>query len=416
MNNNLIKMLGSKQGLTGLLMFLLPFLSLVTRWGVGLCSFLFLLGALACFKDSRSALARQWPAVRWVAAAFLFNFLFAAACLVLRPEADLGSLEKPSRMFFAISALALVLAWRPDRKMLWWGVSGGALGGALLVGYQRAVLDLDRPGGLMNAITTGDMLLCLGLISLAAVIDRRDLRRAALPIVGMLAGLAGTIITGTRGGSIALVLAALLLLRYSQLLNGRLTRALVLACFALVAATYFVPATGVRERVAQGVTDVNVYLDGGSAFSNVGIRLELWRASALLIADAPLLGVDPSVARKKMEAHIQRGELDPVVLPAEHFHNDALQGLVIGGVPGLFAWLAILAAPFAFFARQLRAQVRVGRERVALALAGMLVVICFFSFGLTEVIFWSVKASMFYALTIFLLMGLCLNAKENDGK
>lgn len=416
MNNNLIKMLGSKQGLTGLSMFLLPFLSLVTRWGVGLCSFLFFLGALYYFKDCRSALARHWPAVRWVAAAFLFNFLYALACLALRPEADLGSLEKPSRMFFAISALALVLAYRPDRKMLWWGVSGGALGGALLVGYQRVALDMDRPGGLMNAITTGDLLLCLGLISLAAVIDLRQLRRAALPIIGLLAGLAGTISTGTRGGLVALLLAALLFIRYGQILNGKLTRALVLASFALVAATYFVPATGVRERVAQGVTDVNVYLDGGSAFSNVGIRLELWRASALLIADAPLLGVERAVARKKMEAHIQRGELDAVVLPAEHFHNDALQSLVMGGVPGLLVWLALLAAPFAFFARQLQGQGRVSKERLALALAGMLVVTCFFSFGLTEVIFWSVKACMFYALMIFLLMGLCLNAKENDGK
>ena len=50
------------------------------------------------------------------------------------------------------------------------------------------------------------------------------------------------------------------------------------------------------------------------------------------------------------------------------------------------------------------------------AQAGMLVVLCFFGFGLTEVIFWSVKGSLFYALMIFMLMGLCLNAKENDGK
>ena len=36
-------------------------------------------------------------------------------------------------------------------------------------------------------------------------------------------------------------------------------------------------------------------------------------------------------------------------------------------------------------------------------------------FGLTEVIFWSVTGSLFYALMVFLLMGLCLNAKEKIG-
>jgi O-antigen ligase len=42
----------------------------------------------------------------------------------------------------------------------------------------------------------------------------------------------------------------------------------------------------------------------------------------------------------------------------------------------------------------------------------MLLVLSYFSFGLTEVIFWSVRSAMFYALTLFVLMGLCLNARE----
>ena len=44
------------------------------------------------------------------------------------------------------------------------------------------------------------------------------------------------------------------------------------------------------------------------------------------------------------------------------------------------------------------------------ALAGTLQVTSYLAFGLTEVIFWSVRASLFYALMVFVLMGLCLNA------
>ena len=77
-------------------------------------------------------------------------------------------------MLLAISALVLVLWARPDRRFLWWG---GALAGAFLVGYQRLGLDMDRPGGLMNAITFGDMSLCLGLISIAAMLDQRSARQ-----------------------------------------------------------------------------------------------------------------------------------------------------------------------------------------------------------------------------------------------
>jgi O-antigen ligase len=51
----------------------------------------------------------------------------------------------------------------------------------------------------------------------------------------------------------------------------------------------------------------------------------------------------------------------------------------------------------------------------AQALAGALVVFSYACFGLTEVIFWSVAGSLFYALMVFLLMGFCLNAKVKIG-
>lgn len=416
MNTNLMKTLGSKQGLTGLLMFLVPCLSLVTLGGVGVFSVLFFFAAIFCFRDCRTALARHWTAVRWVGAAFLCHFLFALVLLALRPEGSASNLESPARMFLAVSALALVLAYRPDRRMLWWGVVGGAVAGALLVGYQRLVLDMERPGGLANAITTGDLLICLGLLSMVAAVDLRSRRAVLLPALGVLAGLAGAVFTGTRGGMLALLLAAPLFLRYGDAMGGRHIRTLVLGSFVLLGAAWLVPQTEVRDRVNQGVADVTTYFEGGSAYTNVGIRLELWKGAALLIAERPLMGVRHAVAKDKLAAHVKAGTLDPVVNEPVHFHNDILHVLVTGGVLGLLAWLSILVAPLVFFARMLRGARDGGKTPLALALAGMLVVLSYFAFGLTEVIFWSLRASLFYALMIFLLMGLCLNAKEADGK
>jgi O-antigen ligase len=66
--------------------------------------------------------------------------------------------------------------------------------------------------------------------------------------------------------------------------------------------------------------------------------------------------------------------------------------------------------PFLFFLRQLK---RRDPALTAPALAGLLLVISYFSFGLTEVIYWSVRSTMFYALMLFLLVGLCLNARRD---
>lgn len=78
MNNNLMKMPEPQRGLVAAVAFVLPFLSLVTLWGVSFSSFLFLLVALFYFKQSRAALARHWPAVRTVGFGFLMYFLFCS--------------------------------------------------------------------------------------------------------------------------------------------------------------------------------------------------------------------------------------------------------------------------------------------------------------------------------------------------
>ncbi len=416
MNNNLNKVTHWRTPVVAILVFLLPALVLLTNFGVGLCGFGFLIVALAAPRASRANLVRYWPQVRWVLLAFLANFLFWSACFLLRQEAPLSTLDKPSRMLFGAAAMLAVLAARPDRRVFWAGVVSGAVGGAVFVLYQRWGLGIERPGGLINAITFGDLLGCLGLLALVGAIDLRGSRHVVWPMLGALAGVLGALATGTRGIWLALPFAGLLLMKYSRFLQGRAVRLVVLAALALVMTAYFVPATGMRARVAEGISDVTSYSQGGTANSHMGIRFELWKGAAIMIGERPWLGREIGTYKAYMATLAQQGRVDPVVVPMEHLHNDALQVLVTGGVVGLLFWLATLIAPLVFFVRTLGDHRGASRQRVALSLAGMLVVVCYFSFGLTEVIFWSVRSSLFYALMIFVLMGLSLNAKEEDGK
>jgi O-antigen ligase len=326
----------------------------------------------------------------------------------------MNTVEKPARMFFAVSALVAVLAARPSRRMLWWGVIAGALAALPFVAWQRIALGVERPGGLINAITFGDLALLLALLSVTAAIDMREnARQAGLAALGAIAGLGASLLTGSRGGWLALVVAALLFLRYARGIQGRRVRVLLAAGAAVVAVAWFVPATGMQARFAEGVGDIRTWVDGGNVNTRVGTRLELWKGASMLIAEHPLLGLDFSACRARLADYAREGKLDPVVLALPHLHNDGLQELATGGVVGFALWAAILAAPLLFFARQLRAGMK--RPQFAVALAGILVVTSYVSFGLTEVIFWSMKGSLFYALMVFVLMGFCLNAKEQIG-
>jgi O-antigen ligase len=393
------------------LVFLLPFLTLVTKFGVGLCSFGFLLAALWRAPESGAQLRRHLNDIRGVLTAFAALFVYTGLCVLLHPGLHLRYWEKPSRMLFAASALAAVLVLRPARKALWWGLIGGTVAGAGLASWQRWVLHIDRPGGLMNAITFGDIVLCMGLMCLAAVLDFRG-RQRLWPALGVVAGLVGTVATGTRGGWPAIVFAALLFLMYGHYLRGRFAKAAAALVAVLMIGAYFVPQSGMSTRLAQGIEDVHSYFGGGSAFTNVGVRLELWKGASLLIERNPWLPRSPAQVRGELAALVDAGTLQPFVLEAEHFHNDALQALVFGGVAGAVFWFGTLLWPFLFFLRMLRAHESAPPGLVATALAGMLLVLGYFSFGLTEVIFWSVRGAMFYALMLFVLMGLCLNARE----
>jgi O-antigen ligase len=298
--------------------------------------------------------------------------------------------------------------------LLWWGVIAGALAALPFVAWQRIALGIERPGGLINAITFGDLALLLALLSVTAAIDMRDnARQAGLAVVGALAGLGASLLTGSRGGWLALALAALLFLRYARGIKGRRVRILLAAGAAVVVAAWFVPASGVQARFDEGVGDIRTWVDGGNVNTRVGTRLELWKGASMLIAEHPLLGLDFSACRARLADYAREGKLDPVVLTLPHLHNDGLQELATGGVVGFALWASILVAPLLFFARQLRAGL--GRPQFAVALAGILVVTSYVSFGLTEVIFWSMKGSLFYALMVFVLMGFCLNAKEQIG-
>lgn len=407
---------------TGALVFAVPALILTTGFGIGLASFLFILTLPFVWRDASAALARHWPDLRWVLLAFLFNFAVVLLYYLVRPEEPLHSLEKPLRMFCAASALMVVLSVRPSRRALWWGAVVGGAGAMLLVGYQRIVWGIERPGGLTNAITFGDISLCLGLVALAATLDvvnevphegRQRRRRILWLSLGALAGLLGSVLTGTRGGWLALALALLLFLRQSHLGHGHL-KALLGGGVALIALLYFVPASGIQTRIGEGIRDVRSWNAGGDKFTNLGIRLELWKGAGMLIREHPLFGTSVRAGHARFEQWVKEGRLADVVLTPLHMHNDALQALSTGGIPGFVGWLGILVAPFAFFARAARRGAAAGRPNAA-ALAGMLIPLSYFGFGLTEMMFWSGRACMFYALMVFVLMGLTLNSEEERG-
>ena len=177
-------------------------------------------------------------------------------------------------------------------------------------------------------------------------------------------GVAGSVLSQSRGGWLALVLllpvCAWLLVRTT----GQRRVYWGLCALALAAAALSqVPA--VEQRVDEARQEVQVYKDHGDGRSSVGQRL----------------------------AH-------PVVLEFGHAHNEILDLFAKRGLPGVLLLMAFYGIPLAMFwptARRIRDGAgKMDKESLSLCLVGVMVPLSYIGFGLTQVFLAHNSGNMFY--------------------
>jgi len=88
-----------------------------------------------------------------------------------------------------------------------------------------------------------------------------------------------------------------------------------------------------------------------------------------------------------------------------HAHNEMLNALATEGIIGALVLLMLYAMPFMFFLRILRSG---DTTTQPYALAGLLLVVSFADFGLTQVLFAHHVGAAFYVVMLSMLAGLCI--------
>lgn len=277
--------------------------------------------------------------------------------------------------------------------------------------WQKAVWDVWRAQGHepLHPILFGNMSLAAGLVCLAGLAWARQLtnRRAWLLLLclGALGGLSASLLSGTRGGWLALPLVGLIFYRvylhhWPLLWRGGLLAIIVILLFGV----YSFPQTSVQDRVHKAVEQGRDYWHG-EANGSVGIRLELYRTGIQLIADKPWLGYSLDGYQSAMQTLYDDGEVQGVVAQNWHAHNDMLNAWIRYGVLGLLAILLLYLWPIWFFSRQLKVATP---EQRPMLLAGLLLPVMFFDFGLSYALFAYPVVLASYWMWLILLVGMVL--------
>nr|WKF58904.1 hypothetical protein HUO10_003406 [Paraburkholderia busanensis] len=320
-----------------------------------------------------------------------------------------SALDSPAR-FVGTALLFVVLRRTLPRTLAWSDLSFALAALASLAVLLFASRDWGAgrlSSKFLNPIHFGDIALIMGVLSVLSLNWwRKDgLAVRVVKVAGLFAGLTASLITGSRGGWIAIpVVAVMILLVRSRGKSRKWKVVLPLAIVAILAAVCAFSPT-VRERL-MGVSADLVQYAHGHKDTSLGIRLQLYEAALRIIKSHPLFGLGSHGFRDAMPSFAASGLLSPLAadLGKGEVHNQMFAYMTDYGMIGGLALLAVYVVPGVIFWRRLSSPVEPVRRA---ALMGLAFVVSFWIFGLTVETFDLKITASFYATVVAILAACC---------
>lgn len=295
--------------------------------------------------------------------------------------------------FIAAFFLLAVRVFTPSVHWLWCGVCCGALGAGAIALYERVVIGLGRANNGINAIPFGNLSLLMGVISLVVGLYYLQYRRQPyywLTLVAISAAFLGflaSLLSGTRGGWVAIpFLTALLLPATINLITPKARNIALLFIALFVIAIIAYPPSGVWIRLVAIFDDIYQYFVNNEADTSLGTRFELWRAGWIMFIENPIMGIGEGSVQERLASLVAKEIASDRGIIVPQLHSDIIDTLARRGLLGVISlFLLYIAFASAFAKKALQAKDNI-RLRL-LAISGLMVIIGFFDFGLTQAMF-----------------------------
>lgn len=394
--------------LSSLAAFAVPGFALWLPSGYSYGAVLLLLGALLTLP--RWALQPRSAFTWWFAATLLAMAVVWAA--QADPAEHFGRADRPAKFLLGAVCLLYVCAYPPRPRALLAGLVVGSLGAGAIAIWQIYGLHAERAWGHTNAIQYGNLALCLAaMLALyaGAVWAHLGNGARALSVLGVAAGLNASVLSQSRGGWLALLLALPLLMAWLMVHRRRVFLPVGLGMVAMVLVLAAANTGVLKQRWDRMEQEVQVYDQRGDAGTSVGQRLEHWRFAWDIARERPLLGWGFAGYMAEKAKRAGEGLYHPSIVEYKFVHNELLDQWVKLGVTGPAMLLLFYGLPFAMFLPLVSRMQRYGRDAVlgahalALRLCGTCIPVLYVGFGLTQVFFAHNSGIMFYVFMLMLL-------------
>ncbi|MCG8433658.1 MAG: glycosyltransferase [Gammaproteobacteria bacterium] len=350
---------------------------------------------------------------------FSVVFFFAVAVVAyLLSDFNYVGFKKLGRYlrFLLLIPIYLVVRRMPSGEGAWWtGICLGAvlagIWGIYVVMQVDTGLYLSRVGGVTNPILFGDISLAMAFMSLGGInyFRRHGFVYMAIPITAFVLGNIASVLSGARGAWLAWpALILLLLFLAARRLHGWQRVLIVAGTVSLFVVAYLIPQTGVEPRVASLIKEFGLVWSGLPGLGSIGLRSQMWQVAWDLFLENPVFGAGVGGYIAGVRYLVESGELHELFLRYNHPHSEYFSILASRGTIGMIALFMLFGIPLRHFLWAVRHPEASIRQ---LAFAGIVLIVGYIHFALTEAIFDRTMPITFYVFCLAVIYGL-LRSKE----
>ena len=359
--------------------------------------------------------------LRWLSYILVANLSLALFYSLIGRD-SFEFVRDPLKLIFMIPMMLafLLVGLRPERLVQ--GLALGMIGAACIVSYQQQVLGIDRPAILYNPNVFSEV----AMVSCALLLSFVNLFagwKKVLIWLGALAAFYCVMLSQSRGTLLAVIplglIAGLVFVKFSHPADSRKTvspgkyLAVIVVILLLLGAGFkFQVLGGMGERIAAAAESYSEYRADRAQTSSLSIRLELWYSAWLSFKEAPITGIGSDYRVEYLAKLESDGIIHLGSYPWRHAHSDYLDRLQRLGLPAMLLLIGLYGILIRIFWRGLKTD---NHEQFSVAQGGLLVVVGYATFSITEVPLWNSLTTVFFAVVISILLGILRRTQLEHG-
>ncbi|HED32626.1 MAG TPA: O-antigen ligase family protein [Gammaproteobacteria bacterium] len=295
------------------------------------------------------------------------------------------------------------------QAFLWYGLVMGSMMAVSIAVYDVQELSLDRAKGLTHPILFGDLALVMGSMAVAGFgwFRQRGQLLALLSVLALMCGVFASVLSGSRGGWVAVPFLIFVFFWYIKShFSLKLKLVTTVMVFSILGGLYAIPQTKVSHHIDRTIESMQQYSDSEiksrKRTTSVGTRFEMWQAAWKIYLDNPVLGVGWGHYEETAQKQVDQGLRNRSAASHDHPHSQYFSALANGGTVGFIALMMLYLVPAWLFVKYIRQGETADIRR--LALAGLVLIVAYMAFGLSEPMLFRSRSVNFFAFYLAVFM------------